>query len=104
MKHLVNRRNFVLGSAAALSLGVIARTASTQPAAVLKAPTVDSLVVQIVTDSSYDTPRAMSHKLVKVRRKGFTAAPSTKTLHSEWGLAMTLESRIGADKIGRAHV
>ena len=97
MKHFVNRRNFVLGSAAALSLGAIARTASTQPAAALKAPVVDSLVVQIVTDSSYDTPRAMSHKLVKVRRKGFTAAPNTKTLHSEWGLAMTLESRIGTD-------
>ena len=97
MKHFVSRRRFVLGSAAALSLGGSAYTAFGQPAAALKVPVVDSLVVQIVTDSSYDTPRPMSHKLVKVRRKGFTTAPSIKTLHSEWGLAMTLESRIGSD-------
>ncbi len=97
MKHFVSRRRFVLGSAAALSLGGSAYTAFGQSAAALKTPVVDSLVVQIVTDSSYDTPRPMSHKLVKVRRKGFTTAPSIKTLHSEWGLAMTLESRIGSD-------
>ena len=91
------RRQFVLGSTAALALAGISRGSFGQAAGALRAPVVDSLVVQIVTDSSYDTPRAMTHKLVKVRRKPFTAAPNLKTLHSEWGLAMTLQSRIGAD-------
>jgi 7,8-dihydropterin-6-yl-methyl-4-(beta-D-ribofuranosyl)aminobenzene 5'-phosphate synthase len=92
----LSRRRFVLASGALLGIGALPRSAFAQAPA-LKAPTVDSLVVQIVTDSSYDTPRTMTHKLVKVRRKPFTAAPNLKTLHSEWGLAMTLESRIGAD-------
>lgn len=91
------RRQFMLGSTAALTLAGISRGTFGQPAGAIRAPVVDSLVVQIVTDSSYDTPRTMTHKLVKVRRKPFTVAPNLKTLHSEWGLAMTLQSRIGAD-------
>src|SRR4051812_584969 len=92
-----NRRQFVVGSGALLGLSALSRTSLGQAPGAMRVPLVDQLTVQIITDSTYDTPRAMTHKLVKVRRKPFTTAPSTKTLHSEWGLAMALESRIGAD-------
>jgi 7,8-dihydropterin-6-yl-methyl-4-(beta-D-ribofuranosyl)aminobenzene 5'-phosphate synthase len=64
----------------------------------MKVPVVDTLVVKVLTDSTYDTPRAVSSKLVKVKRAGL-ASPLDwrKTLHNEWGLALALESRIGAD-------
>lgn len=91
----MKRRQFIQGGSALLGLSALPWRASAQAA--LNVPVVDSLVVQVVTDSSYDTPRVMTHKLVKVRRKPFTVAPSVKTLHSEWGLATTLESRIGPD-------
>jgi 7,8-dihydropterin-6-yl-methyl-4-(beta-D-ribofuranosyl)aminobenzene 5'-phosphate synthase len=97
MKATVTRREFMLGSSAWLALSGIPGNALGQTPGTLKVPVVDSLVVQIITDSSYDTPRPMTHKLVKVRRKPFTVAPSLKTLHSEWGLATALESRIGSD-------
>jgi 7,8-dihydropterin-6-yl-methyl-4-(beta-D-ribofuranosyl)aminobenzene 5'-phosphate synthase len=93
----VRRRQLLAGSAAAVVLSGISRSSVGQTPGVIRAPLVDSLSVQIITDSSYDTPRAMTHKLVKVRRKPFTTAPSLKTLHNEWGLAMALQSRIGAD-------
>lgn len=97
MKPAITRRQFVLGSGAALALSALHRSAYPQAQGVLKAPVVDSLTVRVVTDSSYDTPRAQSHKLVRVRRQPFTLAPQIRTLHSEWGLATTLESRVGAD-------
>jgi 7,8-dihydropterin-6-yl-methyl-4-(beta-D-ribofuranosyl)aminobenzene 5'-phosphate synthase len=91
----LKRREFVLGAGAAAALAAVPYRALAQPA--LKVPVVDSLAVQVITDSSYDTPRVMTHKLVKVRRKPFTVAPSVKTLHSEWGLATAIQSRIGSD-------
>ena len=92
MRANFTRRQFVLASAA---VAAIPYRALAQPA--LKVPVVDSVAVQVITDSSYDTPRPMTHKLVKVRRKPFTVAPSVKTLHSEWGLATAIQSRVGAD-------
>src|SRR5690349_5213599 len=92
-----DRRHFLLASGALVALSAAPRRSRGQPAGTLRVPTVDELAVRIVTDSSYDTPRAMSHKLVKVRRESFTKAPSTRTLHSEWGLATVLRSSIGAD-------
>ena len=90
----MQRREFVLGSGAMLALSGIPQGVLGQA---LKVPMVDSLIVTVLTDSSYDTPRTTPHKLVRVRRKPFTVAPSLKTLHSEWGLATALESRIGND-------
>src|SRR3989442_2772546 len=91
----MQRREFVLGSGAMLALSGIPQRVIGQAA--LKVPMVDSLIVTVLTDSSYDTPRTTAHKLVRVRRKPFTVAPSLKTLHSEWGLATALESRIGSE-------
>jgi 7,8-dihydropterin-6-yl-methyl-4-(beta-D-ribofuranosyl)aminobenzene 5'-phosphate synthase len=96
MNHAMNRRRFVLGSGALVALTAVGRTAHAQEP--MKVPVVDSLVVKVLTDSSYDTPRAMQNKFVKVKRAGL-ASPLDfrKTLHNEWGLALALESRIGSD-------
>jgi 7,8-dihydropterin-6-yl-methyl-4-(beta-D-ribofuranosyl)aminobenzene 5'-phosphate synthase len=90
------RRRFLLGSAALLAPLALARFSFAQTA--LAVPTVDGLVVRVITDSSYDTPRPGQNKWVKVKRSGiFSSQDYRKALHNEWGLAMALESRIGGD-------
>ena len=90
------RRQFVLGSAAlfaqfGLMRSVLADTL--KPGAV---PTVDSLSIKVITDSSYDTPRPGTSKWVKVNRTPFISRDDyRKALHNEWGLALALESRSG---------
>jgi 7,8-dihydropterin-6-yl-methyl-4-(beta-D-ribofuranosyl)aminobenzene 5'-phosphate synthase len=93
----LNRRRFVLGSAAVLAQMGIANPLSAQSGK-LSVPTVDSLTIRVITDSSYDTPRAGGNKWVKVRRSGLVSPTDyRKTLHNEWGLSLALESRIGND-------
>jgi 7,8-dihydropterin-6-yl-methyl-4-(beta-D-ribofuranosyl)aminobenzene 5'-phosphate synthase len=98
MKTNAQRRQFILGSAA-----LVAQIGLTRPsfADLLKTgavPTVDSLSVKVLTDSSYDTPKPGTSKWVKVKRTAFiSSADFRKALHNEWGLALALESRIGAD-------
>jgi hypothetical protein len=93
----LNRRHFVLGSAAALAQFGIAPNVFAQ-APKISVPTVDSLTIRVLTDSSYDTPRVGGNKWVKTRRVPFTSPTDfRKTLHNEWGLSLALESRIGGD-------
>lgn len=95
----LRRRSIVLGSATAATLAQfgIAPGASAQSGK-LSVPTVDSLTIRVITDSSYDTPRVGGSKWVKTRRAGLVSPKDVrKTLHSEWGLALALESRVGAD-------
>ncbi len=94
----LHRRNIVLGSTAAAALAQlgIARSAFAQSNRLASVPTVDSLTIRVITDSSYDTPRVGTSKWVKTRRAGLVSPTDVrKTLHSEWGLALALESRIG---------
>jgi len=96
----LRRRSLVLGSATAAALAQLglARSAFSQSARLSSVPTVDSLAVRVLTDSSYDTPRVGTSKWVKTRRAGLVSPVDvTKTLHNEWGLALALESRIGGD-------
>jgi 7,8-dihydropterin-6-yl-methyl-4-(beta-D-ribofuranosyl)aminobenzene 5'-phosphate synthase len=93
----LNRRQFVLGSAAVVAQMGIARSLSAQ-APKLAVPTVDSLTIKVITDSSYDTPRPGSSKWVKIKRNGFISQKDyRKALHNEWGLSLALESRVGTD-------
>jgi 7,8-dihydropterin-6-yl-methyl-4-(beta-D-ribofuranosyl)aminobenzene 5'-phosphate synthase len=94
----LDRRQFVLGSAAVIAQMGLARHAYAQSPKLGNVPTVDSLTIRVLTDSTYDTPRPGSSKWVKVRRAG-TGSPTDyrKTLHNEWGLSLALESRIGTD-------
>jgi 7,8-dihydropterin-6-yl-methyl-4-(beta-D-ribofuranosyl)aminobenzene 5'-phosphate synthase len=98
MKLDLNRRQFVLGSAALFAQFGLPRPAAAQAQRTVSAPIVDTLTVKVLTDSSYDTPRTGSSKWVKVKRVGLISPfDNRKTLHNEWGLSLALESRIGAD-------
>jgi 7,8-dihydropterin-6-yl-methyl-4-(beta-D-ribofuranosyl)aminobenzene 5'-phosphate synthase len=86
------RRDFMLATAALAAFPAAAR------AQTLQVPTVDSLTIRVITDSSYDTPRAGGNRWVKVRRAGFISQQDyRKALHNEWGLSLALESKIGND-------
>lgn len=90
----LRRRHLVFGSAAAAaSQALISRFAWAQSA--VNPPAVDTLTVRVITDSSYDSPRVGSHKLVKTKR--LPPLGRGKGLHNEWGLAVAIESRAGAD-------
>ena len=98
MSHMPYRRQFILGSAALAAQFGFARLGLAQLLKGSTVPVVDSLVVKVITDSSYDTPRAGTSKWVKVKRAPFTSTTDfRKTLHNEWGLSLALESRIGGD-------
>ena len=90
----VDRRQFLLRSSSLLALAAASGLPSVAQS--LGVPTVDTLTVRVLTDSSYDTPRPPASGLVKVRRAGIASrADFRKTLHNEWGLALALDSRIG---------
>jgi 7,8-dihydropterin-6-yl-methyl-4-(beta-D-ribofuranosyl)aminobenzene 5'-phosphate synthase len=96
----LRRRQIVLGSAtvAALAQLGIARRALAQSPRIASVPTVDSLTIRVLTDSSYDTPVVTPSKWVKTRRVGLISPLDVrKTLHNEWGLSLALESRAGAE-------
>lgn len=96
----LRRRHIVLASATAAALAPLgfARGALAQSGRLDSVPTVDSLTIRVITDSSYDTPRVGQSKWVKTRRAGLVSPYDIrKTLHNEWGLALALESRIGGD-------
>jgi 7,8-dihydropterin-6-yl-methyl-4-(beta-D-ribofuranosyl)aminobenzene 5'-phosphate synthase len=90
------RRRFLLAASALAAPLVLPRLSRAQAA--LAVPTVDQLVVRVITDSSYDTPRPGSNKWVQVKRAPFISREDyRKALHNEWGLALALESRRGAE-------
>ena len=91
------RRHFLVGTAAAVALAPLSRSFG-QSNRLSSVPTVDNLTIRVVTDSSYDTPIVGKSKWVKTSRVGLVSPLDVrKTLHNEWGLALALESRIGAD-------
>jgi 7,8-dihydropterin-6-yl-methyl-4-(beta-D-ribofuranosyl)aminobenzene 5'-phosphate synthase len=93
-----HRRHFILGSTALFVQAALARFARADILKPGTVPTVDSLSIKVLTDSSYDTPRAGTSKWVKIKRAPFiSAADYRKVLHNEWGLSLALESRIGCD-------
>src|SRR5712692_10472488 len=88
LKPDTHRRQFILGSTALLAQAGFARSAFAdvfKPGAV---PTVDSLSIRVLTDSSYDTPRPGTSKWVKINRSPISSsADYRKVLHNEWGLS-----------------
>jgi 7,8-dihydropterin-6-yl-methyl-4-(beta-D-ribofuranosyl)aminobenzene 5'-phosphate synthase len=60
----------------------------------IDAPVIDELTVREITDNTHDIfLRPVEAPGLAVRRTGFPEAPQGKTLESEWGLALHLESR-----------
>src|ERR1700688_2123580 len=97
MSDLIYRRDFLLMGSAAIA-AQITLCGRARAAAAMTVPVVDRLSVKVLTDSTYDTPRASPSKWVKVRRVGLSAVGDyRKTLHNEWGLALALESQAGAE-------
>lgn len=93
-----HRRKLILASGALFAGVGLSRLPFAQGLKAGAVPTVDSLTVKVLTDSSYDTPRVTPSKLVRVRRTPIVnPADIRKTLHSEWGLALALESRMGSE-------
>ena len=94
------RRQLVFASAGAAALAPLgfAPRAFAQSNRLADVPTVDTLTIRVLTDSSYDTPRVGSSKWVKTRRAGLVSrADWRKTLHNEWGLALAIETKRGAE-------
>ena len=103
MSLLFDRRHFLQGSAAlggTLLTGAapLHRAAAAAPARI-DAPVVDRLVVQEVTDGAHDIfLRGAELPGLSVQRVGAAAfAPQGRTLSSEWGLALHIESKKGGE-------
>jgi 7,8-dihydropterin-6-yl-methyl-4-(beta-D-ribofuranosyl)aminobenzene 5'-phosphate synthase len=97
MERVFTRRHFLATSSAMLALAGVTRSSFGQSKSI-PVPTVDTLVVRVLVDSSFDTPKPPASKLVKVRRSPLMSARDyRKVLHNEWGLSLALESRIGGD-------
>lgn len=64
----------------------------------IDAPVVDEVTVREITDNTHDIfLRPLEAPGLTVRRTGFPQAPQGKTLQSEWGLALHIESRKGQE-------
>lgn len=102
MEHPLDRRSFIRNSVAlggsVLTCSIpLDRSAHAAPVRI-EAPTVDQVIVREITDNTHDIflHGAQSPGLV-VGRTGFPDVSQGKTLESEWGLALHVESRKGQE-------
>lgn len=98
----LNRRDFLHQSSiigGSLLTGNISIHGPARAAGVrIESPIVDELTVREITDNSHDIfLRPLEVPGLKVGRTGFPEAAQGKTLESEWGLALHLESRKGQE-------
>ena len=93
----LDRRQFLQASAAlggSVLLEHAARAATTR----IDAPQVDRIVVREVADGAHDIfLRGSEAPGLSVQRTAMTDAAEGRTLHSEWGLALHIESYRGGD-------
>jgi len=96
----LNRRRFLKTSSAlggALVSSRIGRSARAA-AAQVDAPIVDRLVIREITDNSHNIfLGGLTRPGLIVERVGFPGAAQGKTLESEWGLALRIESTRGVE-------
>ena len=95
-----DRRHFLQASAA-LGGALVAPTIGRARAATTRidAPVVDRVVVREITDNQHNiflTP--LERPGLSVQRVGFPAIAQGKTLESEWGLALHIESTRGSEQ------
>lgn len=61
-------------------------------------PVVDEVIIQEITDNTHDIfLRGAQVPALSVSRVGFPEAPQGKTLESEWGLALHIQSHRGQE-------
>src|SRR5580704_19048830 len=96
----MNRRTFLQNSAV-LSTALLASGIDRPAAAAsarIDAPAVDRIVVREVTDGTHDIfLRGSELPGLTVQRTAMTDAAQGRTLHSEWGLALHIESHRGGE-------
>ena len=96
----LNRRRFLKTSAAvggALVSSRLGRAARAAPARI-DAPGVERLVIREITDNSHNIFLGpLERPGLTVQRTGFPGAPQGKTLESEWGLALHIETTRGSE-------
>ena len=89
MPKSISRRDFTVGSTLGLAAALFPKYVSGQVlSGPNQIPTVDSLSIKVVMDSSHDIfLRAPAPPDVKIKRmSGF--ADYRKTLHNQWGLSL----------------
>jgi len=95
----LDRRRFLQNSAVlggTLLSGVSLLDRHAHAAEHIDAPVVDEVIVREITDSSHDLfAKGFEAPGLAVQRTGVPEAPQGKTLESEWGLALHIESRKG---------
>src|ERR1700734_2195717 len=107
MPSMLVRRRFLQDSAVlggSLLIGGIPpnRAANTVPVRI-DVPVIDELTIREITDNTHDIfLKGTELPGLVVRRTGFPEAPQGRTLESEWGLALYLESR--KDKESRRYL
>jgi 7,8-dihydropterin-6-yl-methyl-4-(beta-D-ribofuranosyl)aminobenzene 5'-phosphate synthase len=96
----LDRRRFLQTSAAlggALVSSRLGRPARAAPVRI-DAPVVDRVVISEITDNSHNIfLKPLERPGLTVQRVGFPAAAQGKTLESEWGLALHIETTRGGE-------
>jgi 7,8-dihydropterin-6-yl-methyl-4-(beta-D-ribofuranosyl)aminobenzene 5'-phosphate synthase len=96
----LNRRPFLQTTAALGGALVSARVGRSAQAATprIDAPVVDRVVIREITDNSHNIFLGpLERPGLTVQRTGFPAAAEGKTLESEWGLALHIETTRGVE-------
>jgi 7,8-dihydropterin-6-yl-methyl-4-(beta-D-ribofuranosyl)aminobenzene 5'-phosphate synthase len=98
---MLDRRRFLQASAAlsgALVSSGLGRAVRAAPVKI-DAPVVDRVVVQEITDNAHNIfLKPLERPGLTVQRVGFPDATQGKTLESEWGLALHIESTRGGEQ------
>src|ERR1700759_4613361 len=99
MPHGHTRRTILQGSVllgGGLSGALLRRSAHAASVDRIKAPLIDELTVREITDNQHDLfLKPLNVPGLDVKRTGTPEAAQGKTLQSEWGLALHIESRRG---------
>ena len=91
------QRSAVLGGSLLTCSIPLDRSANAAPVRI-DVPVVDEIIVQEITDNTHDIfLRGTQAPGLAVSRVGFPEAPQGKTLESEWGLALHIQSRKGGE-------
>jgi 7,8-dihydropterin-6-yl-methyl-4-(beta-D-ribofuranosyl)aminobenzene 5'-phosphate synthase len=98
MSFLIDRRRLLSGATALLTCSIPLDRSSQAAPVGIEAPVIDTLVVREITDNAHDVSlRSEKHSGLSVQRTGFPQVEQGKTLESEWGLALHIESRKGQE-------
>lgn len=102
MTFSLDRRGFIrrsaLMSGAFLSCGVPLDRSAHAATPKIQVPTVDQVTIREITDNSHDVFLGSTKQPgLTVARTRFAGAEQGRTLQSQWGLAMHIESRKGTD-------